>query len=637
MIKRLEVFDDQGTTVIPFLKSSFFISVQDFEHLFMSKEKEVLSLVQQLIHAKNVEIVDAQMDTDTVWIINNTQVFADVYSNAEVVSRIDQNGIVVPLTEKQLLIIGNKLMKFTQYDVQKILPCILYLKKLIKNKKTMEIDELKNLFLASISHEIRTPLNGIIGISQLLEVQDPKQQEYLNILKTCTVQLIELINDILDYSKLRAHQMTLTKHPFRLKKAIDDAIDMMRYTASQKQNSIQLTLVKSLPTSVIGDERRIKQILMNLISNAIKFTENGNIEIIIDVETNHDNSEPIRLIKHTITCQVNDTGCGIPKYEQDHIFDVFSKTYQSYTFNTTLNPGAGLGLSIVKQLVELMDGTIMVYSDGQHGSSFCFNIVLEDDTDIHNLVNDYDTVFKDRVVCIIDDNSKDRILLMNLLQTWKCHVFLFSNVEEFEYYQGTPDVVLLNVNLYNLSYKRVFKKVPIIGLRAMKNITPPSVCTFCLDKPVSRSPLFNSLSNIFMNPRRQRTRKPSHEMFDSHNVRIIIAEDDFYNQLLLKEMLCVFGIPEKNITITNNGQECIDAIHDNVYDICFMDVKMPVMDGLQATEIIKTRHPNPIVVSVSASILEKDYQLCFDAGADYFIEKPINKDKLFSLLKNLIV
>jgi signal transduction histidine kinase/CheY-like chemotaxis protein len=637
MIKRLVVFDEDGESIIPFLKSSIFVNIQTFESMFRSSESEVLSIIQNIIHAEQTNIITMpyQNDTETCYIINsNTDLFYNKYENFKHIT-FTENCMIIPLNNIHFLIILNKILKFIPYDVQKTLPYIVYIKHIIEKKNQMQIDDLKNLFLASISHELRTPLNGIIGITQLLNIDDPKQTEYIHILKTCTTQLIELINDILDYSKLKAHQMTLSPHAFNIKNAIYNSIDILKHSADQKNIKLNVKILNPLPHSVIGDERRIKQIFINLISNAIKFTENGKIDIIVDIDPNHNNTHD--TVYHNFICQINDTGCGIPHSEQSFIFDCFSKSYQSNT--TSLNPGAGLGLSIVKQLIELMEGTITVFSDGKVGTSFCFNMLLEDDTDIDSIIQNYDSLFVNKVICIIDDNSHDKIQIMNMLHAWNCCIHLFSSVHEFEYFNNHVDAIFLNIHLYNRTMKSLFCNYPVIGLCHTITDTHPSFCVSCIQKPVSRSKLFNILVNIFLkrNNKKQVVRRLSDTQLETTSVNIIIAEDDFYNQLLLKEMLINYGIPTKHITITSNGQECVDKLKENHYDICFMDIKMPVLDGIQATEIIKKMTSPPIIITVSASVLEKDYKLCFDAGTDYFIEKPIIKDKLFSLLKNLIV
>ena len=627
------------------ITSSTVINMLFEQYVDIDKEQEVLlDMITKTLHSKKSMLIDVVPNhylynvkkENKFIIVNDTTYFCKKYMIPYEHIKDFINFIIIPIANTNYVILTHsKYVVYTFNDVLKIYPIVSRICTLCKSNNTVlntqhkPIDNLKNMFLAMISHEIRTPLNGIIGIAQLLNEMDEltnKQKEYVHILNECSVQLISLINDILDFSKLNANQLTLIPYTFSLNKCIYNAIDVIQLKAKEKNIDIRLEIKKPLPLKTLGDERRVTQILVNLLSNAVKFTEEGMILIEVDYECVH--------TQYNMKFRITDTGCGIPKYEQTQIFEMFNKAYHSDIDNKQIQSGAGLGLAITKYLVELMNGIIRVESDGQHGTTFLFNIVLDQD-EYSRKLEDYN-IFKDKKIAIIDDNLQDRLYLMDTLQKWNMHVHLFYSIKEFNAMNNhTFDILLMNIQMYN--YENInleHIKTPIIGMSTNTEYnTTLSICSYILKKPISRSILFNTLTQVV---KVKEIQKPTNIHTIYQTPSIIIAEDDKYNQLLLKEFLINYGIIEQNISFANNGQECIDMIIENDYNICFMDIKMPILNGIDATKHIRNINKNIIIIGVSASILETDHNKCYDVGMNYFIEKPVDKQKLFDILNNII-
>lgn len=528
---------------------------------------------------------------------------------------------------------------------------------------------LKDIFLANISHEIRTPLNGIIGITQLLKDMDlvdlqkrNKYDEYVNILQVSSSQLMGLINDILDYSKLQANYLSLYKNTFSLKKCIQNAIEIIKIKTDVKQIKIIEKYSTNLPLNIIADERRIKQILINILSNSLKYTnEHGYIYIHVDSEYEIKRIDAYNeIIYHTLYFEIKDTGCGIPIYEQKNLFQCFTQGYNKHHLNEP-QKGSGLGLSITKQLIELMNGSISVESDGQTGTIIRFNILVEDDNTVGSFLQKHESVFDNKTILIVDDNTNDKIFLYETILNWNLNAILFSSIEEFVSYKkfnpNNYDVLLINIHQLNeysfknpgiMPYFHSIKDTKhIIGLSVNEELGQSynyNFLTTILKKPVSKSHLFNLLKKIFLSlskpPIQQKQEIATtliKTMKNKYSIKVIIAEDDSYNQLLLQEFLLFFGLDAEHIKMTSNGKECVEEIKNGRYDVCFMDIKMPVMDGMEATKRIREFDTSIYIIAVSASVIEKQYEECFKIGMNYFIEKPIEKQKLFTLLKNIVI
>jgi len=549
-----------------------------------------------------------------------------------------------------------------------------------------EVGDFKDMFITTISHEIRTPLNGIVGMTRLLQDSEglsEKQYNYIRILSECSTQLMELINDILDLTRMNSGHLPLNNAQFDLQECIQSSIDIVCSKAIEKGIELKVnnprrnssTVLKDsidtprpyqhcIPSTMLyGDSRRLKQVLINLLNNAIKFTDSGSIVLSVEIDTvDDDNSD-----KKNIQFSIKDTGVGIPKKYHEKIFEIFSKIYMG----NPQTPGTGLGLSISKKLIELMGGTISVESDGVpgNGTIFTFNVIM--DYPVHKEGVEA-SVLDGKTVLVVDDNEDNRVYLTEILGEWNMNVHCFSSAREMLGYLKTPtslrttsnisprrksfDLAIIDICMPHMSGVDLMQTLkekgfqqPLIGLSSVGDAINGKELfdSFCI-KPVSKSKLFEMVMKV-LNPAGLRKKSSTRDhpitfankrksttegKIKKSDVRIIIAEDDYYNKIVLQEILKSMGYT--NLTTVDNGEICVNTVKNMKFDICLMDVKMPIMDGLEASRIIKQYQNAPIVVGVSASVLEADKDKCFKAGMDGYIPKPIQKEKLESLLTTIV-
>lgn len=509
-----------------------------------------------------------------------------------------------------------------------------------------EVSILKSSFIATMSHEIRTPLNGVVGMARLLSLSNnltEKQKEYIHILSECSIQLMELVNDILDYSKITSGYLVFNKQDFNLKESILKVKDLLYQRVKDKNLDLIINFSDDLPEKLNGDIRRINQVLINLLTNAIKFTNEGYIKLNVDIEniSISENSNNNKII-FTIT----DTGIGIKEKDIKRIFEVFTKLNDDDIYTNT-TPGAGIGLALCKYIVEKMNGEINVSSNGEKGTIFTFYIILEDETDIKQLLDLHISEFNNKKILILDENEDDRIYLFNSLYNWKMNVISFSNHREMlnyiEKYSDT-DIIIIDTYISNISGLELVQTIrdigynkPIIGVTSLtksQNSQYKEWFDNFITKPISRSTLFNILLKYFIEDDKKNNVIKCKRSISStkSDINILIVEDDPYNQILLEEMLICLGY--NNINIVSNGQMSIEEIKKKSYDLCFMDIKMPVMDGLTATRIIKKSSSSPYIIGVSASVLDSDKNKCYAAGMDGYIPKPIQISLLKTILQN---
>jgi signal transduction histidine kinase/DNA-binding response OmpR family regulator len=536
--------------------------------------------------------------------------------------------------------------KFTMKIIEKIFPLIYFFQnfvELARNNSGVSLSqelkvkvktaELKDTFIASMSHEMRTPLNGIIGMSRLLSESSgltTKQDKYVKVITDCSIQLLELVNDVLDFSKISAGDLTLHLNSFNLKNAIKSSVDVLQNRANEKGLEIRLKIEDNLPETVSGDSRRIKQILINLLSNAVKFTEKGWIEIRVK-------SEQDEGFRKKIIIDVEDTGIGIKKEDYEKIFSIFTKATNNKIYSYD-NPGAGLGLAINRELCRLMDGEITVSSVFGSGSTFRAMIKIDDETNITNAIQLQTDLFKDKTVICVDDNMDNRMFLMDTLMPWGLHVIAFGSAQEtIKYIQNNKhfDILIIDICMPGMNGIELAQNIrelgyiqPLIGLSSLGSRSGENWFDHFAIKPVSKSDLYNM---IVASLKIKSPRILSNAEKKGKKIEIILAEDDHFNQVLFQEMLETLGYDK--LKIVNNGKECVDEIKNNEYDICFMDIKMPIMDGMEATKLIKEFSTIPII-AVSASVLDSDRSLFQKAGMDGYIPKPIDKDKIEAILSS---
>ncbi len=527
----------------------------------------------------------------------------------------------------------------------------------------------KSQFLANMSHEIRTPMNGIIGTCDLVMSTelDYKQREYLNIIRTSATSLLGLINDILDFSKIEAGKLDFENIPFSPREVIEEVCDIFFDKIAKKNCELITDIDSDMPSQIIGDPFRLRQILLNLTSNAFKFTDNG--EIFISVQKlshqthEHEKTNPGKDALELLFC-VRDTGIGIAHEVQDRLFDAFIQADGSFTRKYG---GTGLGLTICRRIVNIMEGEIWAESTPGKGSSFYFTarfkpVTVETDSSCSQgkLWEQVADKLKKLRVLVVEDNPNVLDIMEKLLNFYGFRIETAQSAEQaLEIYEKSItgeqfDLIIMDFKLSGMDGITASEKIkkdtrvkapPIIiisGYIREKDIrrTREAGIESYLTKPVKQSLLISTILEIFghktTSTEKENTYLISLEEFP--DVRVLLVEDHPINRRVVSEILKTAGISTDSAV---NGFEAVDAIMNNNYNAVLMDVQMPEMDGIEATKAIReleTRNPKPEtpIIAMTAHAMSGDRDRCIDAGMNDYISKPVNRKELFIALRRNI-
>ncbi len=503
----------------------------------------------------------------------------------------------------------------------------------------------KARFLATMSHEIRTPMNGVIGMTRLLmnTPMSKKQTEFVESIHLSGEHLLTVINDVLDFSKIEAGKLDLKHEKVEIRACIEHVLNLLSAKALEKNLELAYAVEDDIPLFIEGDLVRIRQILTNLIGNAIKFTDRGEVAVRVILQARQDDECQLEF-------QICDTGPGIPSDQVETIFDQFSRLDNTLSHR---HEGTGLGLAISRRLIEMMDGQIWV--DSVLGQGSCFRFTLNTRA-THGelkpfLYPNIPQIVAKRIL-IVENNPTCHQALYSYCLGWGAFTEAACSIEQaMSWIAGgkSYDIALIESNLPG---EQALQLATFIRKRFSKQefplilIAPPNdkhdkarvreLFNLYLTKPITRSRLFDSLMTVLGELNLVTTKHESVQLRlgEELPLSILLVEDNPINQIVASSILA-----EMNYTadLAENGHQALSAAHKKDYDVIFMDMQMPGMDGLEATRLIRAQLPadrQPVIIAMTANAMEGDKQICLDAGMNDYISKPVIPETVQNTLKN---
>ncbi len=606
-----------------------------------------ISFCQHAIMQEEVYVVENAAESSIF--VNNPLVTGDYhvrfYAGAPL---IDPNGFILGtlcvldsepnhLSDEQIEmlrllsgeVVQNLELRKRNYDLEKA------------RKRVEDTQKIKEEFFANMSHEIRTPMNGVVGMTSLLlnTALTKEQKEYVETIRLSGDSLLTIINDILDYSKFEAGKIELEVQSYEIRNIIEECFELLSIQAVKKHIDLLYSIDENVPEVISGDVTRIRQILVNLISNAIKFTEKGEVEVTIRLAGKSPMDE------YEIEFAVRDTGIGIKESEIGLLFSAYTQIDAS---NTRKYGGTGLGLAIVAKLAALMDGKAWASSQYGVGSIFYFTIeVKEGESDAASTLPDMIEAVNGKSILIIDDNTTNLKILTRQCAYWNMKpqavkgaapaldLLKYESFDIIVVDLQMPDIDGLDL-AYQIRSNKATSQIPIIlfssiGFLPQGREHYRSIFSSVIEKPLKYRQLLTALSSSFRRHSQHlevmnipaKARKNA-----DLRMKVLVAEDNVINQKLINNILAKIGY---KADLVSNGLEAVEALRRQEYHIVMMDVQMPEMNGLEATEVVRSMfhaRKQPILIAVTANATEQDRKQCLDHGMDDYLSKPYKIDSI---------